>query len=101
MNGSSYARLWTALVFAAASVLYGLWPSRLYSSDDLQYALIITRTATGARLYHPGGGWKYVPAHEDAGEVSAPAPNARHILEWPTSLAVVRLWQAMKRAGAA
>lgn len=95
MNGRPQHRLLAALIVVSAALVYGLWPSRFYSNDDLQYALIVTRASTAERLYHPSGSWPYLPAREAPPHASRLAPNARYILEWPTSLAAVRLWKTL------
>lgn len=93
---------YAVFIFVTALFIYSKWLSHAYTGDDLQYARDIHQAATGEMLYHPAGGRFYDPqsggAQTDYYIWDVPI-NARYILEWPTSILVVKLWQRLGWSG--
>ena len=87
----------TTLSVASIPVLallaYLVWLPRVYTGDDLQYAIVIERAVAGATFYHPAGGQLLGTADTPAGSSgNVPEPNVRYLLEYPTSISVARVW---------
>jgi hypothetical protein len=78
-------------VFVLTVALYASFLPRLYTSDDLQYAATIRTAVTGRPVYHPVGGAPF-PAPTQQPDVPV---NARYALDWPTSVAAVRVSRAL------
>ncbi|MEN4010865.1 MAG: hypothetical protein AB1453_04230 [Chloroflexota bacterium] len=74
-----------------------IWLPVSYSGDDLQYAMVIEQATSNQVFYHPSG---TVQLRAD-GQIETPASplsrlqiNIRYILEYPTSILAVKIWQA-------
>jgi hypothetical protein len=78
-------------VFVLTVVLYASFLPRLYTPDDLQYAATIRTAVTGRPVYHPVGGAPF-PAPTRRPDVPV---NARYALDWPTSVAAVRVSRSL------
>ncbi len=82
-----------ALVIA----LYRIWLPVSYSGDDLQYATVIELATSNKVLYHPTGTVDLRPAGETittASPLQRLQINIRYILEYPTAILEVGIWQA-------
>lgn len=92
------AAVLTAFIVA---LLYSVWLPREYSGDDLQYATVIQQAIEGTTLFHPAGQTNFVPDGgmvTSSGDTSVPV-NPRYLLEWPTSVAVVSVWEWLGWSG--
>lgn len=84
------------LVFGLAIFVYQFWLPVTFSGDDLQYTMLVERSALGRIFYHPAGGQPYVSQSIPDGlkiEPSAPPINPRYLFEWPTSTLAVSVWK--------
>lgn len=92
-------KVYLAALFLAGSVLfvYARWLPYSYSGDDLQYAMVID-TATSERVfYHPTGTMDLridgnIPPQAEQRTIPI---NIRYILEYPSSILFVKLWQKL------
>jgi len=88
--------LWLGtLVFIVSLAILGSFVPRSYSGDDLQYASVIRTAVTGEQLYHPVGSTPF-PAPPGKPHVSV---NPRYALDWPASVAAVRVARALGWTG--
>jgi hypothetical protein len=78
-------------VFLFAAGVYAAFLPRLYTADDLQYAATIRVAVTGRPFYHPVGGPPF-PAPPQKPDVPV---NPRYALDWPTSVAAVRVARSL------
>jgi len=98
MSSKLFSNQWVMglLVFVLAIFVYLFWLPVTYSGDDLQYTMLVERSALGRIFYHPAGGQPYVSQSIPDGliiEPSAPPINPRYLLEWPTSTLAVSVWK--------
>lgn len=96
------AWLYVLIILIGAVALYRLCLPVEFSGDDLQYTMVIEKGARGGLFYHPAAGQPYVPQAELAALEAPPAfppLNPRYLLEWPTSVFVARLWNALGLGG--
>ncbi|MGE3509550.1 MAG: hypothetical protein AB7N65_11770 [Vicinamibacterales bacterium] len=81
-----------AIAVIIAVIAYVPCRSYAYSSDDLQYLLVIREALTGTASFHPAGLRDYDPSTNGPvqGIVNRWPINARYPLEWPTVLTWMR-----------
>lgn len=78
-------------MFVLVACVYASFLPRLYTADDLQYAGTIRTAVTGRPFYHPVGG----PSFPAAAQQPHVPVNARYALDWPTSVAAVRVARSL------
>jgi hypothetical protein len=88
---SRTTRLAPLIVFVLAACVYASFLPRLYTADDLQYAGTIRVAVTGRPFYHPVGG-PHFPATRQKSDIPV---NPRYALDWPTSVAAVRVARSL------
>ncbi len=97
-NARSFKTIaYAAFIIVTVIFVYKTWPQRTYTGDDLQYAMLVEATVTeGEAFYHPAGYYFYDPltgkVEKDA-QVSGIPLTPRYLLEFPTSVAFVKLWR--------
>ncbi len=85
------------------AIIYTTWLSHYYSGDDLQYAMLVETSTSGKTFYHPAGERIFEAGYLErtpAKNFRLPL-NPRYLLEFPTSIAVIQLWQALGYTGLA
>ncbi len=91
----NYTRLILAIVvFAVTTGLYLFLPQYFYVGDDIQAAMSIEHGVTGHYFFHPAGSQIYAPSIPNDPD-RAIQINTRYYLEYPISVLVGRLWQAL------
>jgi len=92
-------KVYFAALFLAGSVLfvYARWLPYSYSGDDLQYAMAVDKATSARVYYHPTGTTDLQidgNIRPQAEQRTIPI-NIRYILEYPSSILFVKLWQKL------
>ncbi len=92
-------RFYFAILILAGVVLlvYVGWLPFSYSGDDLQYAMVIEQATSDRTLYHPTGtvNLRLDSDAQPQNERKIIPVNIRYILEYPSSILFVKIWQRL------